>query len=346
MKKAITLVSVLALGVVVGNAQITVNSSDIAGIGSMYYMTTDTFTSYFPGAINPGPAGANKTWNFFTQLLDGKNDTVNVTNPAWTPQGANFPGSNMAIVHANGNTDYLQNNSTGLYLVGMYVDTSVILYVPKDKQIGFPDTYNSSFQITSQYDVTVPFFFGIDSLRLKEVKTEKVVTDGWGKIITPLGTFNCLRSRSREITIDSTWFITNVPPMTTFGGVAVDTVWHFSWRSNTIGLPLLEFDSLKGDSVINITWLKSLPLVSEVHENASLKGVSVYPNPSIGKFMVSIPNAATASVYNSCGKNVLPAIVKESKEFFIDLSAQPTGIYFIRITSDEGIVTRKLVLDK
>jgi hypothetical protein len=77
---------------------------------------------------------------------------------------------------------------------------------------------------------------------------------------------------------------------------------------------------------------------------------TVYPNPTTGLFRIKAnTNEAVQSVmvYNSVGELVWQqAIVGTANEFEIDLQAQPTGIYFVRIATENGYVSQRLLLQK
>lgn len=76
----------------------------------------------------------------------------------------------------------------------------------------------------------------------------------------------------------------------------------------------------------------------------------VFPNPSNGSFTLNIGQAASAlrsvNVVNYLGQSVKAIEVTNSddKIFSIDITAMPKGVYTVQCRFDEGIVTRKVVL--
>ncbi len=366
MKKTILLFTFFLAGIIVSNAQITITQSDVAGAGNVMQLAHDTEKDTMPGSINPGPSGANQTW-IFSALLSSTVDTLTFTNPASLPNGSNFPSANLAIVNStDGSEIYLENISSGLFVVGAYGDTTgqgamAIPFNPKEQLAAFPATYNTAFQNTSGFDFAFPFTLipGIDSLRIKEVKIKDIKADGWGTITTPLGTYSCLRNRGRVITIDTVFAHPVGPP----GWVDIgppytytDTAWHFSWWANGIGFPLLEFDSTAGDTIRNISWIKTLPYAG-TSETAPLSGVSVYPNPSSGVFSVqpatgnwqlasSEKPEARIEIYNLMGEKVYSLDVPINNEQLTINLFQPSGIYFLHISNEKGTATRKIIISK
>ena len=74
--------------------------------------------------------------------------------------------------------------------------------------------------------------------------------------------------------------------------------------------------------------------------------ISIYPNPSSGKFTISSNSAMrSAEVYDFTGACVY-ADVKFNKQFSkeIDLSNSPSGIYFIKINSGNKVSWRKVII--
>ncbi len=80
-------------------------------------------------------------------------------------------------------------------------------------------------------------------------------------------------------------------------------------------------------------------------------GFEVYPNPSDGKFTIGSKQLAAGSqtaieVYNVMGEKIYSAPLLKGGDGggLIDLSSQPDGIYFVRVKTEQGIVSRKVVV--
>jgi len=74
--------------------------------------------------------------------------------------------------------------------------------------------------------------------------------------------------------------------------------------------------------------------------------VSVYPNPSNGLFTVSTKNMQVTSidVYDVTGKNILNRNnLQSSNEIILDLTNASIGIYFMKINSETGIITKRIL---
>ncbi|KAB2914101.1 MAG: PKD domain-containing protein [Bacteroidetes bacterium] len=99
---------------------------------------------------------------------------------------------------------------------------------------------------------------------------------------------------------------------------------------------------------VDTVWINVLGV-----ENTSNKGaVGVYPNPSSGKFFVDYSNADVTAIQGITVTDVLGRVVATqpaqtvSGITEIDLSAQPTGIYYLNISTLTGVQTVKLTVSK
>jgi len=76
--------------------------------------------------------------------------------------------------------------------------------------------------------------------------------------------------------------------------------------------------------------------------------VSVFPNPTSGKFTLKLADnqtAYSAEIYNVVGEKIYQAFLSGSQNT-IDLSARPDGIYLIYLKSEAGISETKLLITK
>ena len=63
--------------------------------------------------------------------------------------------------------------------------------------------------------------------------------------------------------------------------------------------------------------------------------VQVYPNPTSGKLQLSgNPTITNVSIYNALGM-----LVSNN----LDLTNQASGVYFVKITTEKGVMTRKVI---
>jgi len=76
----------------------------------------------------------------------------------------------------------------------------------------------------------------------------------------------------------------------------------------------------------------------------------VYPNPTTGQIKVitgePFGKLDDLSVMDITGRMIFTKVVSSGQQYSIDLSSQPGGYYFVRLTTDTGVLTKKVVLDK
>ncbi len=71
--------------------------------------------------------------------------------------------------------------------------------------------------------------------------------------------------------------------------------------------------------------------------------VSIYPNPSTGIFTIEGNDIQKIELVDITGKTVLNVIASEAKQT-VNLTQNPKGIYFAKITTSEGVITKKLIV--
>jgi len=87
-------------------------------------------------------------------------------------------------------------------------------------------------------------------------------------------------------------------------------------------------------------------------QNASSlsSSVSIYPNPSNGKFSVEINRFEYIEIYNSIGEKVCiygnRLISAPSSTLQVDISSEPEGIYFLRGEMNGESFTRKIIVQR
>jgi plastocyanin len=89
----------------------------------------------------------------------------------------------------------------------------------------------------------------------------------------------------------------------------------------------------------------SVSLSTAAPQHPKLSDVlSVFPVPSNGKVTVNstIDNAAF-SVFNSLGEEILRTNMMGGRTD-LDLSDRPKGIYFVQLAGEEGVLTRRVVI--
>lgn len=79
-------------------------------------------------------------------------------------------------------------------------------------------------------------------------------------------------------------------------------------------------------------------------DEATLEGVSVYPNPSEGIVNVSVVNneGISITVYDMMGKEILTKIAEGTTS--IDLSGNGTGMYLVKVSNNNGSIVERVTI--
>jgi hypothetical protein len=88
-------------------------------------------------------------------------------------------------------------------------------------------------------------------------------------------------------------------------------------------------------SSISINWE---PVITFVDEIESGTNYVVFPNPTTGVFQIGGVLIDESVIFNASGKKIMRSVSNS-----IDLSNYPDGIYYIRFTTGQGPITKKIV---
>lgn len=110
-----------------------------------------------------------------------------------------------------------------------------------------------------------------------------------------------------------------------------------SWDGNNLwcisSLYTPEFKVYK----MGISFSPTTGIAEEIYSYS--KTVSIYPNPTSDKITIDAENICKVELINLKGKSI--PISRTENE--IDLRKQPKGIYFLRITTEFGVINKKII---
>jgi len=226
----------------------TIESTDFPDVGELFRLAVDSTNL---SSFTLGDAGENKTWNFSTLGTD-RIDTVEFLNPATQPGGSFFPGSTFGLKTAAimnfkpvmfGKLSDDKAEITGFYINNTIhsdlSDNLILMKFPSYFGVNYTDdgVVSGSFDTTIVIPITINF-----DLTINVTST----IDGSGTVITPSGSFQCIREyrvekQNYSIPIFS---ISNKTTTRTYNYINKDKGYH-----------VLE---VQVDSVNNITAIKYL----------------------------------------------------------------------------------------
>ncbi|MEO5645100.1 MAG: T9SS type A sorting domain-containing protein [Bacteroidia bacterium] len=348
MKTSLLCFAALTIGTSL-SAQITITEIDIAPHFTQVLQRNDTTPT-----VTPGMAGTNITYDL-SALQDQSTDTILFTQPSFTPNGANFPGSNTAAVY---NTTqayiYFNESATAFQITGQAADPvgSGIVDIPfsdYEKVLSYPTTYNTSFTDYARgegytflgYDPGIGF--QIDSVHIKSSVYKNSIADGWGTAITPLDTFNVVRVNTTRLQVDTI----DVQTMGVWiydALIQMDSVRTYTYYTNGIGYPLAELtDSQDLGTITRATWLSTLPQYNVgMNELAIQPDMNVYPNPSVETvtFVSNGANVSLITILDMNGRIVKTANVTADRTS-VNVSDLSSGMYFFQALNANGTILEK-----
>ena len=335
------LLSVFLIYSFIGYSQITITINDIgAADDTVRYSSAKTNTLDFIST------DTNHIWDFSS--LEAKSQTiegyVSMSSVNTIYKVAFFGKANLArlgedinllgLSITNPYTFYKKDNSK-LKVVGMGGEVSgmnvPIVYSSSDVIYKFPMNFGNIDSSDSHFSIGFPNigYLEEDLHRVNEV-------DGWGSVITPYGTYQCLRiksiiKKSDSVYIDSLNMGARIP------NPSIEYIWlakgmNFPIVKVTIGITGVQFKYI--DNYINFTSV----------ENAKQNSLSftVSPNPCVDNLHINISKEDKPyklRIYDYTGKMQYNNTIKGSKT--IDVKSWASGIYFIEIKTTDNLTIRK-----
>ena len=102
-------------------------------------------------------------------------------------------------------------------------------------------------------------------------------------------------------------------------------------------------DAVKCETSDTISVLEKTVGISEI--NNGKPSLVIYPNPTDGKLKIDNKELKIKSIeiFNTIGQPLLSIPSIMSPEIEIDISHLTDGLYFLRIKTENGIITKKLI---
>ena len=341
-------------------SQITIGQSDMPNSGDTIRVS---FANNF--SANPDSVGANYTWNY-SNLIPSYQNLEKFVSPLTTAyplpfaftasygQYAYTPDSVFALIPTDV-YNFFKESSTqfkqvgiGMTLFGLPLP---LIFSSNDIVYNFPLQIGDSDSCTAGYGVPIPnlFYYG-------QTIKRKNIADGWGTVITPYGTYQALRVKSILNITDTIYFDT-----LNFGfSIPRPEAYEYKWLATGKKIPVLQVNAsdVLGNPVVNNVWyqdtMQSVPQVG-IDEILNSSSINIYPNPAADftciEFSLSVPGEVTIEVFDFTGKKVYENYSKKdpagNNKVFLYLNENYTsGIYLVKITTQNQTAVKKLVLTK
>lgn len=231
---------------------------------------------------------------------------------------------------------FYRNDEEGYFITGNAAEIEglplISAYDTLDKVFSFPITYGQAEEGSFYFLTEVP---GIGVVG--QAGQRATVVDAWGDLITPYGTYECLRVRT-ELAVTDTFYLNFTQSGETF--VRPLQV-SYSWISPEAGGVLAEavffdeaitgFRFLTDEGVLNLN-------------NRSETEFSIYPNPTSSELNISLPHGKSAEflVMDLTGREVLKFYVRSTQ--VVDISTLNEGLYLI--APSRGGTVKRLVIKR
>lgn len=334
------LLVLLALVSVTANSQTVVltkafNEPAIGDDDTRRALDTSAFTTGLPTNVT----GANVVWNY-TNL--NPRTPVFITSyvpPSVSTSSASFPGCTVVQQDAGPTYTFLKSTSTPTTqteILGLILSTYSLTFSNSAIAAIYPMSFGAN--ITDNFSGAVSAF----SQNGNCTGTIVTTADGSGTLMLPGGlTFtDVLRVKS----VQNLSFTQGFIPL----GTAKQTTYSYYHASEKFPILSINYSSIKllTSPTPTVTGVATgifdkfpVGLKENVLDNSAL---NIYPNPAAAELNITLDRSYLPNetrIYSQLGQ----LVYQKDYSATVDLSALQSGIYFLEVRTDKGIVRKKLV---
>jgi len=340
------------------SAQLTITNNDMPSVNDIYHIS---ITANLQGN-NPALTGTNFLWDYSQlQASIQRSDTfvaVSSTPFAYQYYFNNiflYPNHkadyaikgndiNFQVVNITDVYDFYKNASSQYTNVGFGSNINGVpsstRRIPVDVQYVFPLNYNNNSVSYSEFLASIPTVgdYGQFQERIDTV-------DGWGSLITPFGTFNCLRVKS-ILNITDTLYTSQFG--TGFSFPRPQQI-EYKWLAVGSGVPVLKITTTAGGSQIEY----QDNLMVGINDNVlPIYQLKVFPNPAKESIVIDFQSLKkeqiTINLKDINGKLIKEVysgdIEKGNNHILLSLTEFSNGLYFLDMNFSDYTITKKLII--
>ena len=334
----------------IGNAQISIVKSDIGSANDTVrysyttsfvaqdYIATDTAYRWDFSQLTPSSQytdrydNLNSTSTIYKIAFFGK---ANLVSPRNDMGMAGILITDVYNFFKKSNSNFRRvgyggkNNGTPIPIVFNNPD---ILYT-------FPMSYGNTDSCNSDWAINVP-----NTGYLAETLHRVNSVDGWGTIITPYGSFSCIRLKS-VVQQEDTLYLANSGA----GYKLPQKYIEYTWFAKNMNFPIMQVtvpQSLIGQ--VQISYMDSIRQFVGITESSKDQSppLLIFPNPAKDHLKIILNNVQNTSIeiINTQGQQVYYRKIETESTLNINTSSWARGIYFVQYKNAHNSFCKKLIL--
>lgn len=325
-------------------SQITINQNHLPSAGDTIFYKIGTLTNF-----NPNETGENYLWDFTQLQFQGQradtfiaiSETPVVYNVIFNPFIANLacinqtPPSFTQGISIQDYYDFFKKTSTSYKKVGFGATINgvqtPVKYDNPEIIYKLPLTYGTTDSSVSNYSLTIPGFgyFG-------QTIHHKHIADGWGTIITPFGSYPCIRVKA-ILNITDTIFYEQY----NFGiNINRPTSYEYYWLTNSTKGHVVKITQT---GLLNTIEIQYDPMTSILSQNLNNSPEVIFEENNTLAITTSEYDIKTLKIFNYNGQEIFSHIFKDIS-FSCNLNNLPSGIYVVQLHSKNATISKKILI--
>ncbi len=293
-------------------------------------------------AVNHTNSGPSASWNFSNVTVTTTESTTIVAAPSATPYASSFPSASIACIAASGQYAYYISNSSEITLLGVVTTNATLVYSNTQKMYQFPISYGSTFTDNLACNYTM------SSIPFQRTGTVTCLADAKGTLVLNGTTYsNVLRLK----------YIQNITDVCSYYTME-QTLTSFMWYDCIHKTPVLnicysyvDYDGMISES--KAAYVADFASDIDYTFYSEKLNVDVFPNPVAKGNDLSVQiindnylNSLNYNITDISGRVVLKGET-EPGAMDLNINTEPlnSGVYFLNVSSDNGVVVRKFVVE-